>query len=549
MKTWKKILSTLLVCCLLIPMMGTAFADEEVTTLQLFRSNSTPIVGTVEYWVGDIIKEDVGVQVDALAGGKEKLQALMASGELPDIVMFETTKQLEDAINAGLLLNLDEHIDKLPNIQKNAGNMLANFRDNMSAGTGSLYAVGTHILDSVPTRGTLNWGPYVRWDLYKQAGMPEIKTLEDFIPLMQKMTELYPKTEDGKKVYSLSLWSDWDGYYMSFLKQFCALYGRDFLDYMEVDVENRTVKSMFDDDSVAMRGLRFLYEANQAGLVDPDSMTQTYSDYVEKVKQQRTNFGFWGWSIINENALEAQGIGFQPIPITDSKVLYHALRPTGMEWTYAISKDTKHVDEALALIDYMYSNKGLMKLGNGPQGIVWDLNEENKPYITKQGWDIIRNKNGEMPGGGLLSDGFDKPFYKGLDLRMINSDYGVAFDRNMWAKTADAPEETELMKIWQKDMDALDQMDYMLKHDKVAVKPLTIPKPVSDEMTLLNQRIGEDVAAMCWKCIFAKDDAEYEALKTRMIEDMYGKGLQESLDYTTAQYKETIELGQKYSGK
>lgn len=553
MNKWKKVISMTMAVCMTAavvnPVVCSAEGNSNLTTLELFPMvGNGSIIGTVNNWVGDLLAEDLGVQVDVLDGGTEKLQALMASGELPDIMVFSELKQVEDAVNAGLLLNLDEYLDQLPNVTANAGNMINNFRDNASAGTGNLYALGTHILDTLPTRGVMNWGPWIRWDLYEQIGSPEIETLEDLIPVLKEMQELQPETEDGKKVYALSLWSDWDSSsnYMSFLSTIGSIYGRDYQNYLEIDVENKEAISMFDDNSIAMRALKFFFDANQAGLIDPDSMTQTYADYDTKARQQRTIFGFWKWSIYNERALEDQNIGFGALPITDSKVLFHGLRPAGMEWCYAVSKDAENPEAALALIDYMYSNEGIMKLANGPQGIIWDLDENGKPYVTEQGWEILNDKNGEMPTGGLITDGFDKPFLKGLDLRMINSDYGVAFDREYWDKSEGAPEDSPLTKQWQEDMDALDQMDYMIKNDKVAVKPLTIVQPVSDEMKQLNQRIGENTASMCWKCIYAENEEEFNELKEQMINEMMDKGLQESIDYSLAAYKAGLETGAKY---
>ncbi|MBM9833974.1 ABC transporter substrate-binding protein, partial [Enterococcus faecalis] len=45
------------------------------------------------------------------------------------------------------------------------------------------------------------FGAYVRWDLYGEQGYPEIGTLEDLLPVIQKMQEDNPTTDSGKKVY------------------------------------------------------------------------------------------------------------------------------------------------------------------------------------------------------------------------------------------------------------------------------------------------------------------------------------------------------------
>ena len=37
-----------------------------------------------------------------------------------------------------------------------------------------------------------NYGAYLRWDAYKAAGYPELNTLEDLLPALQKMQEAVP---------------------------------------------------------------------------------------------------------------------------------------------------------------------------------------------------------------------------------------------------------------------------------------------------------------------------------------------------------------------
>jgi hypothetical protein len=72
-------------------------------------------------WWPDILEMNIGVKLDFIPAGdqgEQKLQALMAGGELPDTTVFTTQKQVEDAVKADMLVNPDNQLDKLPNVLK-----------------------------------------------------------------------------------------------------------------------------------------------------------------------------------------------------------------------------------------------------------------------------------------------------------------------------------------------------------------------------------------------------------------------------------------------
>ena len=60
--------------------------------------------------------------------------------------------------------------------------------------------------------------------LLKAAGYPELNTLEDLLPALQKMQEAVPTSDSGKQTYAISLFKDWDGNLMSNAKPEASLY-------------------------------------------------------------------------------------------------------------------------------------------------------------------------------------------------------------------------------------------------------------------------------------------------------------------------------------
>lgn len=64
----------------------------------------------------------------------------------------------------------------------------------------------------------------VRWDLYKELGYPEIKNLDDMVEVLAQMKEICPKDDNGKTTYGVSLFNDWDGDMVMFVKSTATAY-------------------------------------------------------------------------------------------------------------------------------------------------------------------------------------------------------------------------------------------------------------------------------------------------------------------------------------
>ena len=72
----------------------------------------------------------------------------------------------------------------------------------------------------------------LRWDLYSQLGYPEIKNLDDLLAVFKKMKEICPTDELGNETYAASLWPDWDGNMVMYVKALAtAYYGYDELGF------------------------------------------------------------------------------------------------------------------------------------------------------------------------------------------------------------------------------------------------------------------------------------------------------------------------------
>lgn len=530
----------------------------EIADLQVF-SVVTNFSGAVQGWWADVLKEKAGVKLDIMPSGDQgaqKLQALMASGELPDIVVFKDPKQLEDAVKANLLVNLDEHMDKLPNVAEYAATALQFYRDTVSNGTGNAYAVPSSV-GPAEESNELNYGPYLRWDLYKRLGMPELNAMEDYLPLLKQMQELEPQTADGQKVYGITLWKDWDGNSLRLAN--VPFHGIDTgdnipatLPFMQLDVASGELRSNLEPDSEYLRFLKFYYQANQMGILDPDSLSQTFNTAFEKIQQGRVLFAWWPWFASGYNTAERDSLdppqGFRPVFTKESKPLKYGDNTLGEPWAMAIGKSTRNLDAALRYLDFMYSIEGNQLLFSGPQGVIWDTNDQGEPYVTDQGWDIITN-NKDLPGGGKLPEAVSfVSGLGGLSRAVINPQTKLTVDYQYWPTTL-AHSPTKLVQDWQSTTGFKSTLE-MLKSKNMYATTTTAMKLIpllSDDLSAVVSKIGDTVKTYSWLAVFAKSDAEFQNYIDEMRTKAEGLGLQQVVEANHANWKTAQESADKYA--
>ena len=349
----KQFLSALLAGSMLAALAAPAFAEEEheEATISAFIMQSvTGESGIWQGWGAQKLYDDLKIKIDFDPTGNEvetKLQQYLIGGDLPDLVGLKALDQAQLAMDADTLLPLDEYADKLPNIFENElyANAVKYSEDFTSNGTGHLYIMPVAI--GPTSYNSYNWVPLLQWDAYKNAGMPEVGTLEDYLDVVEKMVEYKPQTEAGEKVYGFSLFSDWDNLTALEISTLSFMYGID-TEYvsplMETNVITRETKSLLADDSFYKRALKFYFDANQRGLLDPDSMTQTYDELSAKMSAGRIMFSWFSWLTGSYNSRDNTDNpdkvdGLASVVAKDMKLYNAPYQSIGRNWYFAISKD------------------------------------------------------------------------------------------------------------------------------------------------------------------------------------------------------------------
>lgn len=513
-------------------------------TLQIF-SMATNSSGIQNDPLAKYMQDKFGIIVDWLpAAGDtavQKLQAMMAAGELPDLVCFHDVTQASDAINAKLLMPLDENMDKLPNLAKNADKSLAYFRDTI--GNGKTYVVGQGINTAI-FEGLANWQINLRWDLYKKIGMPAINTMYDLIPILKEMQKLEPKNSSGKKVYGVSLWPDWDGNSLFITSEFTSFYGVEtWAGYAEYNAVTDTVGNQLADDSWYKKGIKFFYDLNKAGLLDPDSLTQRFDNGRSKYQDGRALMAFHSWVSGGFNGVEGNDeklVGFVPFYPKDMKVLLDQSSPIGVyPWSIGNPKEKK--EQALKFLDFWFSIDSSSIINNGFEGEDWVM-KDGVPTVTEKGLADLDS--------GVHAKNYAFYSHPGLFGGFYNEATKLPLSRNYWPQIEDRAPVLKLTQDWRKTLNIKTPFDGMDKTNNTAIRiAYGLIPPLSEDINAMLGKIAPIVKEAGWKMVFAKNEAEFEKLWKDMQTKAEGLGLQQVYEAGVKAFEQTRQNTEKYGDK
>jgi len=349
------------------------------------------------------IEEETGVRLDitpenALADAKAKLASMMASRNLPDLVYTLEDSIRKQIVTSKLALNLDPYVDELSNVEKNRPGVFDIYRQKFSQDIDGNKVDGLYWIGLNGTQGNLyrpKVGFYIRWDLYKELGCPEIETYEDYIPIVKKMLELEPENKNGKKNYGVSAWFANAGGFGPWAldKPFMwdAGVNIEVFENREFVEDTDDIRaSMTNPDSMFWRGVEWWNKAYRARIVDPDAFTNKWADYLERIGNQNRVMLSWadftidgGESQFIKDGTPEKGYIALPSPKEDSNTRIMASYAQYGNRHMCISANTEYPEKAVELLNYLCSWESTILIYNGIEGEHWDV-VDGKPQLKPE---------------------------------------------------------------------------------------------------------------------------------------------------------------------
>jgi len=514
---------------------------EDFITVDVFNSQAN-YQGIQQGWFAEIVKEKFNMELNIIApnvagGGDTLFQTRSAAGNLGDLIVTGSNNgRLQDLITAELIIDMTDLMKDKENIKQYQH--AVEYVNNMVKEDG-MWAIPSEVSALAPTTPSegldLTFGPYLRWDLYKEIGYPEIGTLEDLLPVLKQMQDTAGTSDSGKKAYAFSFFKDWDGNMMNNAKQPTCLYGYDELGFVLATADGSDYQSIIDSDSMYMRVLKLFFDANQMGLVDPESTTQNYDVLYAKYQDGGVLYSPWPWlgqAAYNTTEHKTAGKGFMIAPIKDMNIFSYGCTINGnANNCMMIGSKAKDPQRLADFIDWLYSPEGITMSAAqtsgtcGPEGLTWEM-KDGEPVLTDFGKIALIDGDGTVPeewGGGSWKDGVSALNYKAVATIDIHPEFNIPYNYTLWDSVLEM-NETSLDLDWQEKMGATTTLEYLEGKDMVMVAPGSgyAEPEESSEIETLRGQCRATIVDNSWKMIFAKDETEFNTILKDMQDTVIG---------------------------
>lgn len=376
----------------------TATPKPEPITFTMFSGDqaqapaeTNPVVQKVRELTG------VTIEFEFLVGDlAQKMGVIIASGDYPDLM--NPSQSRSTAMEAGIFIPLDDLLPKYENIHKH----YEPYYDKMRAASGKAGVI--YLMDNFG-RYYGDWRPtyhnapafWLQKDVLADAGYPLPKTVDEYFTLIENYIKKYP-TIDGQPTLGFEILSfDWRSFCLKNPPQHLIGHPNDG----DVVVDQTTLKAdLYQNKDYAKRWYKKLNEEFHKGVINTETFTQNYDQYLAKISTGRVvgMFDqFWNFQdgervLRDEQRWERT---YVPLPITfegyedwylDTPIFTGG---NGMGITTAC----KNPERALQYIDFMLTEDMQKLLQWGIEGQHYFVDENGMFYRTQEIRDLASNRD------------------------------------------------------------------------------------------------------------------------------------------------------------
>lgn len=256
---------------------------------------------------------------------------------------------------------LDDYLDDYPNIKEF---LTEEEWDKLRQDDGHIYWIQQfgNIYGEEKATTHNDEAYWIQTRVLEWAGYPEIKTMDQYFDLIESYQEANPTMEDGtENIPYTILCEDW--------RYFCLENAPQFLDGYP------------NDGSV---------------IVDPESFTQTYDEYIAKLStgcvlgmiDQWWNFAYTVNDSLKQQGLDEKGCNYVPLPITIEEGIQNQWHNSGgvlnVASGLAITTSCEDVEGALQFVDDLLSQEVLDLRFWGEEGVDYEVDENGLYYRTEE---------------------------------------------------------------------------------------------------------------------------------------------------------------------
>lgn len=324
------------------------------------------------------------------ADADSKLNLMISSDDLPDVIILDRNANWLKLINLGKLVDI--------NTLKYEG---CSFDEDILESTQKLLSVNGGLY-GIPnwarkgaTGGNMSW--MVNHDVYEQLGSPELKTLEDLHQFMLDAKDKGVKTSDDQSIFPWLPRNDDNGF--NTVSAIYRSYGNpNLVDTYWSQADNDVKLAVYDDNYIS--ALKIANQWYKEGLFPETTYTDSTDQYTEKLSNGRAAVLYYDFSqddtthfrtLLQEkdgNTYDLLGWELKDSPIypaADGVDYVYGEEGGTVGWNVnCITTKAENPQRIFDLYTWMLTKDGSINMMYGPEGGLWEGKDENGNPILKK---------------------------------------------------------------------------------------------------------------------------------------------------------------------
>ncbi|GKX29772.1 sugar ABC transporter substrate-binding protein [Vallitalea longa] len=331
-----------------------------------------------DFIINNIMKDKFNINIKFNCNTKdahmEKLQLLVASDKLPDIIS-PVPGDLGKEIGAkGALIALDEHFDAMPNFEKKV-KQDPNIYASLLASDGHIYNL-PRFSEKIQFKSV----PIIRKDLVEEVNMEIPKDFDQLHTVLKAIKEKHP---DMVGMVNRNK--------MNFLWAYGVHYNTNQSVFYDINKEKWTYGPLNEGFKELVEDFNGFWED---GLMDQEFFTASRQQWEEKLLDETGVFTIDYASRARTETeayrkLHPDNQDFQLsaiMPLTTNyyeKPRLNIAETVGIWTSFGVGAHTKHLDRVLEMIDYMYSDEAATLIQWGEEGKHYIVDNDMKQYVKE----------------------------------------------------------------------------------------------------------------------------------------------------------------------
>ncbi|GIP33992.1 extracellular solute-binding protein [Paenibacillus sp. J2TS4] len=340
-----------------------SYYSVDPATVRLFTAVTQTWPYKEDWPVWRWIEESTNIKVDVSIPTGDFIDTLalnVASGDLQDLIYVPDSLAGKYGAD-GILLDLSEHMDKLPNVQKYLDEN-PQLKSRVTAPDGEIY----HIL--INGAGITNYMiMFYREDIFEKHNLTPPTTWDELYEVSKQLKELYPSSYPF--IYRHGLGN---------LQNFAPAFGT-FPSYFPDPETGEARYGPVEEEFKTM--ISYLHDFYREGLSPPDFLSMDAKAWTQAMvsNQSFITVQYIGQMEIVNNQLSEGRLVFLPPPIGTGDNQYIA--DTNYERSgFAINSQSENLEEALKLLDFYYSEEGIDVLSWGKEGETYTIQNGERVF-------------------------------------------------------------------------------------------------------------------------------------------------------------------------